>query len=121
MWRGVGGHTEALVTVSSTSWFHALIRSSNLVQTPSINPSLLFSAKVFRKFLTVSCLSATPICFINSPTMAVLSEGFNVGAWSIVFSLGSFLRRPDREARDLATPSKMEVFAAAVYYPHYCI
>jgi hypothetical protein len=75
----------------------------------------LFSARVFKKFLTVSPLSAPPMCRCSSCTICDLSLGVKVGAVRIVASLGSFLKTSDRAARDLAVPSSAEVFAAAVY------
>lgn len=81
--------TEALVTVNSTSPLAAPISSPNFSQTPFNKPSLLLAARVSRKFLTVSALSAPPVCFCSSATIADLSSEESVGAIMMLASLAS--------------------------------
>ena len=112
----VNGRTVALVMVKSISPRCAPINVENFSQTPSNMPSLLFSARVCRKFFMVSPLSAPPICFCSSCTICDLSPGVRLGALRMSGSLGSFLNTSDRADRDLAVLSSAEVLAAAVYY-----
>jgi len=109
--------TEALVTVNSTSPFAALISSTNFSQTPFNSPSLLFSANVSRKFLTVLPLSPpAPVCFCSSAMMADLSAAESVGASRIEVSLGSLMKTSLSVARAREVDSRVEVLTAAVYY-----
>lgn len=78
-------------------------------------PSLLFSASVLKKFLTVSPLSAPPVCFRSSCTIWDLSVELRVGAFRITGNLGSFLKMPERLERVLEVLSRVEVFTAAMY------
>lgn len=87
--------------------------SLNLVQTPGRRPRRLFSARVVRKFLTVS--PEAPAFFCSSVTMAVLSAEDSVGASRMVTRWLSFLIRLPRAARPLAVGSSEEVLTAAVY------
>ncbi len=109
------GRTVALVMVNSISPRCAPINVENFSQTPSSIPSLLFSARVCRKFFTVSPLSTPPMCFWSSCTICDLSPGVRLGAWRMTGSLGSFLNTSDKAASDLAVFSSAEVLAAAVY------
>lgn len=103
----------ALVTVISTSPREALISSPNLAHTPPSRDKRLFSARVRRKFLTVSPLA--PVLFSSSATMADLSSALRVGAPRIVASLASFSTRPPSLPRAVAVGSREEVLTAAVY------
>lgn len=87
--------------------------SLNLLQTPGRRPRRLFSARVARKFLTVS--PEAPVFFCSSATMALLSAADRVGASRMVTSLGSFWIRLPRAARPLAVGSSEDVLTAAVY------
>jgi hypothetical protein len=89
--------------------------SPNLDTTPGSTPSLLFSASVWRKFLTMPSLSCGPSCFWSSWTICCLSETDRVGACRTSASLGSFLKMAASESSDLAVGSRTLVFAAAVY------
>ena len=101
--------------IRSTSPRAAPINVLNFSHTPCNMPSLLLSAKVFMKFLTVSFLSRFPVCLWSSCTICDLSCGVNVGALRISLSLVSLLNTSARAARDLEVLSRDEVFAAAVY------
>ena len=103
------------MTVNSSSPLAAPINVENLSHIPSRIPSLLFSASVLKKFLTVSPLSVPPVCFRSSCTIWDLSVELNVGAFRITGSLGSFLKMPERLERVLEVLSRVEVFTAAVY------
>jgi len=59
-------------------------------QTPGSIPRRLFSARVSRKFLTVSW--EIPACFWSSPTMADLSASLRVGVLRMAASLTSLDR-----------------------------
>lgn len=85
----------------------------NFSTTPGMRPSRLFSARVARKFLTVSSL--LPICFSSSWTIAFLSSTVRVGDLRIATSLGSFSRRAPSLVRASAAVSMPEVLTAAVY------
>lgn len=85
-------HTVAVVIVSSISPFAALIKVPNFSQTPSRSPSLLFSARAAKKFLTVFDLSCPPVCFSSSAIICDLSESDKVGALKMVWSLVSDFR-----------------------------
>jgi hypothetical protein len=89
--------------------------SANLPHTPPISASRLFSASVWRKFLTVLSLAGTPAAFSSSATIWPLSWAVRVGACRIVVSLGSRVMRAPSEAMDLAVLSRVEVLTAAVY------
>lgn len=104
--------TVALVTVISTSPRAALISSPNLVQTPPRRPRRLFSARVWRKFLTVALV---PEVFSSSAMMADLSAGVRVGAWRMAASFASWLTRPPSLFRAVAVGSSEEDLTAAVY------
>lgn len=106
--------TVALVTINSTSPREALISSANFSQTPFRLLKRLYSARVDRKFLTVS-LEPEPRDFCNSPTIALLSASDRVGVLRMVASLGSLVTRSFRALRALAVGSREEDFAAAVY------
>lgn len=101
--------------VNSSSPFAAAISFEKLSRIPSRMPSLLFSASVLKKFLTVSPLSAPPVCFRSSCTIWDLSVELKVGAFRITGNLGSFLKMPERLRRVLEVLSRVEVFTAAVY------
>jgi len=102
--------------IKSTSPLAAPMSVVNFSQIPSSIPSLLLSANVFKKFLTVSPLSAPPICFCSSCTIWDLSPAVRVGAVRILGSLGSFLKTSDKAARDLDVVSRADNFTAAVYW-----
>lgn len=105
--------------VNSSSPFAAAISVEKLSHMPSRMPSLLFSASVLKKFLTVSRLSAPPVCLRSSCTIWDLSVELRVGALRILGNLGSFLKMPERLERVLDVLSRVEVFTAAVYLmPH---
>lgn len=108
-------HTEALVTVNSSSPFAAAISVEKLSHMLSRMPSLLFSASVLKKFLTVSPLSAPPVCFRSSCTIWDLSVELRVGAFRITGNLGSLLKMPERLERVLEVLSRVELFTAAMY------
>lgn len=113
--RMIGGSlTEALVTVSSTSPLAALIKSSKFSQTPFRSPKRLFSASVFRKFLTVSALSV-PVYFCSSAMICSLSSALSVGACMMAASFSSLWKIWLRALSALATVSRVELFTAAVY------
>lgn len=78
-------------------------------------PSLLFSARVSRKFLRTLSLSWAPMCFWSSATICCLSVTERVGAFRTEESLASFLKTAFRLSRALETGSRAEVLAAAVY------
>lgn len=101
------------MTVTSTSPRAAEMRVANFSTTPGRRPSRLFSARVLRKFLTVSL--EAPDCLTSSSTMEDLSASVRVGAARMVTSLGSFSRRAPRLVRALAVGSRVEVLTAAVY------
>lgn len=105
--------TAALVTVISTSPRLALISSLNLAQTLPRRDRRLFSARVRRKFLTVSPVA--PVLFSSSATMADLSSALRVGAPRIVTSLVSFSMRLPSLPKAVAVGSREEVLTAAVY------
>ena len=109
------GLTEALVTVNSTSPLAAPIKVSNFSQTPSKMPNRLLSAKVLRKFFTVSPLSAPPVCLSNSWMIWDLSPGLRVGAERILGSFASFRKTSANALSAFEVLSREEVFAAAVY------
>jgi len=108
--------TWADVTVISTSPREALISSLNFAQMPCSRPRRLFSARVARKFLTVSLLPAAPIAFCSSATTAFLSPSVRVGVLKTVASLASLEYSSPRALRAFAVGSRVEVFTAAVYY-----
>lgn len=81
----------------------------------SSRPSLLFSARVSRKFLTTPSLSWLPTSFCSSATICFLSPSVRVGAERTSESFGSFLKTLFRFSRALETGSRVEVLAAAVY------
>lgn len=113
--------TEALVTIRSTSPLAAPINVVNFSHTPGSIASLLFSARVFRKFFTVSPLSLPPVCLCNSWIIWDLSPGLKVGALRITGSFVSFLKTSESAARALEVLSRVEVLAAAVYCAyHHC-
>lgn len=87
--------------------------SANLAQTPGSRLRRLFSARVARKFLTVSTEAPELLC--SSATMALLSAGERVGVCRIETSLASFSSRLPRAARPLAVGSSDDVLTAAVY------
>lgn len=87
--------------------------SPNLAQTPSRMPRRLFSARVCRKFLTVSPWALA--AFSSSAMMADLSDAESVGVARILTNFSSFFRRLPREASDLAVGSREDVLTAAVY------
>lgn len=103
------------MTLRSISPRAAPISVTNFSHTSCRIPSLLFSARVLKKFLTVSFLSRAPICFCSSCTIWDLSCCVNVGALRILESFESFLKTSERAERDLDVLSNEEVFAAAVY------
>jgi len=88
--------------------------SPNLLQTPGSRPRRLFSARVARKFLTVS--PAAPALFCSSATMALLSAAVRVGASRMVTSLLSFCSSAPSFSMPLAVGSSVCVLTAAVYY-----
>lgn len=114
--RVLSEHTCALTILNSNSPLPALISSPNFSAAPSNSPNRLFTASVERKFLTVPLLSAPPVCFSNSATISALSDCVRVGAPIRPCSLGSFLRTCRREAMARAVPSRVDCFAAAVYW-----
>src|SRR4051812_35613911 len=87
--------------------------SANLEQTPGRRPRRLFSARVAKKFLTVSL---EPAFFWSSATMALLSAGLRVGVSRMETSFESFWITLLRAAMPLAVGSREEVLTAAVYY-----
>lgn len=89
--------------------------SPNLSQTPFRIPRRLFSARVARKFLTVSLEPAEPSCFCSSVTMALLSASLRVGVLRMLESLGSLVTRSFSEERALAVGSREDSLTAAVY------
>ena len=103
------------MTVNSTSPLAAPIKIVNLSQTPSSIPNRLLSARVFRKFFTVSPLSRPPVCRCNSWIIWDLSLDVSVGAVRIIGSLGSFLKISDSAARAFDVLSNDDNLAAAVY------
>ncbi len=86
----------------------------NFSQTPRRMPRRLFSARVARKFLTVS-LPPAPACFCSSATMADLSAALSVGAARMVPSLGSRSRIEPSVLSARAAWSRDDDLAAAVY------
>ena len=106
--------------VKSNSPLAALIRVWNFSQTPSNMPSRLLSASVFKKFLTVSALSLSPVYFCNSWTIWDLSLVVRVGVVRIRGNFGSFLKMAVKAARDLDVGSKAEDLTAAVNYSSSC-
>jgi hypothetical protein len=74
----------------------------------------LFSARVARKFLTVSPVAPEPLA--SSATMALLSETVSVGIVRMETSFVSFCSRALRAATPLAVGSREAVLTAAVYY-----
>lgn len=109
----ISKRTWALVTVTSTSPRAAEMMVANLSQTPGRRPSRLFSARVSRKFLTVSL--PEPAFLASSSMMAFLSASVRVGAERMATSLVSFSRRAPRLERAAAVGSRLEVLTAAVY------
>lgn len=107
--------TEALVMVRSISPLAAPISVANFSHTPCSIPSLLLSASVFKKFLTVSPLSCPPECRCSSWIIWDLSPGVRVGAVRMTGSLGSFLKTSAKAARDFDVVSRADVLTAAVY------
>jgi hypothetical protein len=89
--------------------------SPNLSQTPFRMLRRLFSARVERKFLTVSLEPTEPSCFCSSATMALLSASLRVGVLRIRESLVSLVTRSFRELRALAVGSSEDDLTAAVY------
>lgn len=87
----------------------------NFSETPGSIPRRLFSAKVARKFLTVSFELTAPRFFCSSEMMALLSLSESVGVFRIVASLGSLARRSPRALRAFAVGSRDEDLTAAVY------
>ena len=108
--------TEAVVIVNSISPLEADISWANLSQTPSRSASLLFSANAPKKFFTVPCLSCPPVCFSSSATICFLSPSDNDGAVRIVTSFGSDFKIEPRDAMAFAVGSRLDCFAAAVYW-----
>ena len=88
--------------------------SANFSETPLSMPRRLFSARVARKFLTVS-LAAPPICFCSSATMAPLSASVSVGVSRMTASLASLAYRALRALSARAVGSRDEDLTAAVY------
>ena len=88
--------------------------SANFSETPLSMPRRLFSARVARKFLTVS-LAAEPRVLDSSATMAFLSASLRVGVSRIAASLASLTYRSPSAFRALAVGSSVDVFTAAVY------
>lgn len=86
---------------------------SNFSTMPGRRPRRLFSARVSRKFLTVSLRE--PDCLASSSTMAALSASVRVGAARMPTSLGSFLTRAPRDSRAAAVGSSVCDLEAAVY------
>ena len=76
----------------------------------------MFSARVARKFLMISALSAPPATFCSSAMICCLSETERVGAFRISISLRSALRVWLRLPRALAVCSRAADLAEAVYY-----
>lgn len=101
------------MTVISTSPREADINWPNFWQTPLRMPSLLFSARVLRKFLTVSLLP--PVCLLSSATMADLSSAVSVGVDRTLDRLGSLSKTLLRLARAFAVGSSVDDLEAAVY------
>jgi hypothetical protein len=89
--------------------------SANLSQTPFKMPNRLFSARVARKFLTVSLEPEAPSDFCSSATMDPLSPAERVGVLRMVNNFESLATRSLRALRAFAVGSRAEVFAAAVY------
>lgn len=87
----------------------------NFSQTPWSIPRRLFSARVARKFLTVSLELVGPAFFCNSATMALLSLSERVGVLRIETSFVSLAQRSLRALRALAVGSREEDLTAAVY------
>lgn len=87
--------------------------SPNFSQTPGSIPKRLFSARVARKFLTVSLVA--PTFFSSSAIMPLLSPSDRVGVFSMAASLVSLARRLLRELRAFAAGSREEDLTAAVY------
>lgn len=110
-----GNSTWALVTINSTSPRDALMISPNFSQTPGSIPRRLFSARVARKFLTVSLEPAAPRVFSSSAIMPLLSLSDRVGVVRMAASLVSLAKRSLRELRAFAAGSRAEDLAAAVY------
>lgn len=106
--------TWALVMFNSISPLCALIKVWNFSITPSNRPNRLFSARAPKKFLRMSPLSPPATC-CNSWMIFCLSLTVRVGAFRTVVSLGSCLKTSPSCARDLATWSREEVLAEAVY------
>lgn len=111
-WQGRWGHTEELVTTASTSPLCALMSTVNLSITPPKIPSLLFSAKVSKRFLTVL---SPGICLVIRSMIVDLLAGLKVGEEIILTSVTSLSRVCLRIWRDLSVESRAEVFADAVY------
>ena len=107
--------TAALITVKSICPFAAPVKVTNFSQISWSKPSRLLSARVLRKFRTVSPLSDVPACLWSSSTIWDLSCRVNVGALRIMLSFGSFLRISRSEAKDLLVLSKVDDLTAAVY------
>ena len=101
--------------VKSSSPLAAPISVVNFSHTPCNKLSLLLSAKVFRKFLTVSALSWPPMCFCSSCIICDLSPGVKVGAVRMIGSWASLLKTSERAARDLEVESRDDDLTAAVY------
>lgn len=89
------------------------MRTPNLSQTPPRRLRRLFSARVARKFLTVS--PEVPALFCSSATIADLSPADSVGASRMVVSFGSLTIRLPRLERARAVGSRVDVLTAAVY------
>jgi hypothetical protein len=60
-------------------------------------------------------LAGTEAAFSSSWTICVLSDAVRVGACRMLASFGSLWKIVDREERDLAVVSRVDVFTAAVY------
>ena len=101
--------------VKSISPLAAPMRVVNFWHTPCNIPSLLLSASVFRKFLTVSPLSNPPRCRWSSWIIWDLSPVVRAGAVRMTGSLGSLLKTSARAARDCEVASRADVLTAAVY------
>lgn len=108
--------TDALVTIISISPLAAPINIANFSQTPCRILRRLFSARVCKKFLTVSPLSIPPVCFCNSWMICDLSAGVKAGAERMLDNLASFLNTSDKRERDFEVLSKADVLTAAVYW-----
>lgn len=89
--------------------------SANFAEISFNKPSRLFSARVARKFLTVSLAPAAPMLFWSSARMALLSAAVSVGVDRTEASLASLVYRSPRALRALAVGSRVEFLTAAVY------